>query len=825
MSVTSTQYTANSYKIKIVNEFNGSNDIIDAVNTAITTSGWSLYDSVNQTEYSPMATRVYRAGNVDGVTFKYAIVKYDTLKLRINLSCCESWNTISKVATNECWHSDGSFYHGYDAVDSAIFVAANNRHLLLQSFIQEEPSHWGGVFEVERIAPEDISTNSAPCFFYTNSLMFGTPFGVAANNASFTTNLNSQIMVSFPRTPDGLTGAAAAAVYAPTTSRGMWPPYYPSGNTANISTNSVSVVANTDVNNLHLGSWWMNNGGTVGGTTPPGSTDAGSIWGWDADKTLVSTISLDAIKKYMPFGRIYNLSVTGPVGTPLDTTFFSANSSTGWPETGGANTEFIVLPLNGGREVLYSNNYVAGQSGYMGSAPLVPNSSVSIKSAIFPREAMIFSSCCTVVGNNLFVGANNGVYVWNHVNAEEGTFRRVNTATPVFLNANGVYDLIYDGKRSIYGSTNTGLIQIDAITFQVNTITSTALTSQDGCSYLSMDNKYIYAASRAANTRPNCYVIFRSNNTVSANTIRLASANALTVASGFNTPTPDYKGFVYLSTAVGTSSSQTRRTLVANVELGGDGITTIATPKIPSGASSSNAYIDLIFFEPFTDRLYHFTPYQVDSGGGLNAAFYYLIEYLNNASLSVIYDSSTYHFSPIIGVFAPSAQLAPRAFSTIADRDFRGDFNITQHHGVFNIQPRQAGRLYYNNFTNQQYGATLATGSLTGSVYKFLLSHPSPFAFATNFLSATYNGYMAPVYAVRGENNTTTRGAYSIGLSGSIPIYDTINGASNFAWTNGIQYYHISNNNGFEPILQKSWNYFAPYAVGGFRTGRLFLKG
>ncbi len=98
MAVANTAYSTNSYKVTITNELE-SNTIIAGVNTAITTLGWSLYDSIDQTTYSPMVTRVYRVLNSDSVTYKYAILRWNTLLLNFNLSTCEDWNTSTKVAT------------------------------------------------------------------------------------------------------------------------------------------------------------------------------------------------------------------------------------------------------------------------------------------------------------------------------------------------------------------------------------------------------------------------------------------------------------------------------------------------------------------------------------------------------------------------------------------------------------------------------------------------------------------------------------------------------------------------------------------------------
>ena len=99
MAVANTQYSTNSYRVVVTNELD-SNTIIAGVNTAITTLGWSLYDIVGQTTYSPMATYVYRVLNADAVTYKYAILRWNTLLLNFNLSACEDWNTTTNVPTN-----------------------------------------------------------------------------------------------------------------------------------------------------------------------------------------------------------------------------------------------------------------------------------------------------------------------------------------------------------------------------------------------------------------------------------------------------------------------------------------------------------------------------------------------------------------------------------------------------------------------------------------------------------------------------------------------------------------------------------------------------
>ena len=776
MSVTNNQFATNTYEIVIANELTGSNNVIAGVNTAITTLGWTLHDSVDQTTYSPMVTRVYRVLNVDATTYKYAILRYDTLKLRINLSTCESWSNVSHTATNESWHSDGCFYHGYDLRQSYIIVNATERHLLLQTAILNELGHWAAIFETERVAAEDIASNTAPCFFYTNSLMMGTPFGIDAQ--SNRTSNTSQIMMAFPRTPDNQTDYAAAAVYAPTTSRGMWPPYIPSGNTANVGANSVYSVTGSDPNNLHLGTWWYNSGtGSVGqiGSVNPG----GSIWGWDGTKIPVSSVSVDAIKKHMPFGRIYDVNVTRPIGNQLETTYFTANTNGGWIDGTGSNTEFLILPFNGGYEGYYSNVYAVA-TGY--TYPLVtPNSGIGVS---WSNNSNVIYTALTAVGNNVWAGANNGIWIWNQFSGTNSI------SNLVYYNSNGVYDIMFDGVRSIYGTTNVGLIQIDTETYATNIITATAMTDQGGCGYLNMDNRFIYATNRTSNTRPYCHMVYRANNTVAPNVIQMASGVALNVASGWNTPTPDYQGFVYLSNAPGTTSSQQKRMLVANVDGANSatagfnqGVSNTTQPWYATAAHTATFEYDSIFFEPNSNRLYHFQ-YRGPNGSECGN----VIEYANDKAFTVTSNGAAFGIF-WTGTTGSMAQLAPNGVI-----DYRGDLNIIQHRGQFHIQHKKP---------------SISQAVYNSQIVRIILHHPAPNPSNSNKIAGTYS-------ATYGSGNTN----YAvIGASSTDLRY-----ASSFSYTNGIRVFNNIYNGNSEVRLQVSSGHFNLYPFGGFPTGRLLVK-
>lgn len=777
MAVTNTQFATNSYKVIIANELTGSNNVIAGVNTAITTLGWSLYDSIDQTTYSPMVTRVYRVANADGNSFKFAILRYDTIKLRINLSTCESWNTSTKVPTNETWHSDGCFYHGYDLRNCFILVNATARHLLLQTYIMNEPGHWAGIFEAERVAGEDIAANTVPNFFYTNSLMFGTPWGIDNTRTANT----SQVMMAFPRTPDNQVDYFAASMYAPTTSRGMWPPYYPSGNTANIGMNSVFTIAATDLNNLHLGSWWLNIGaGAINVSSSATSTPYGGVWGWDSSEIPISPVSVDAIRKHMPFGRVYDMNITRPLGGTLDTTYFTANTNGGWVDNTGSNTEFLLMPLNGGMENWYSNNYILATGNT--TPPLVPNSGITV---FWSNNANVVYSTLVPVGNNVWAAGNNGIWVWSQ-HAGQNT-----TANLIWFNSNGVLDIMFDGARSIYGTTNIGLIQIDTETFATNTITATAMTDQGGCAYLNMDNQFIYATNRTANTRPYCHMIYRANNTVAPNVIQMAASVALNVASGWNTPMPDYQGFVYLSNSPGTTASQQKRMLVANVQ--GANSTAIG---FNSGQSNTTQYwyttaahsaqyeFDNIWIEYNSNRIYHF---QIVSGAA------YVMEYANDKNWTLIANTAqlgTGFYTPA----GPQSQLG--YFHSVGTQDYRGDLNIMQHRGMFHVQPKYPGR-------------SINAGTMS-FVSRFVLHHPFPNISNTNKIQ----GLISRTY----EAGNTVSSAITSAASTDLRF------PSNFWVTNGIRVFNNHYIANTENRIQVQKDHFMPYPFGGYPTGRLLIK-
>ena len=502
MTVSTASYTTNSKKITITNELSSSN-VISSVDAAIVALGWTQYDVLtghvpgtgSTSAFSPINTYVYRAINYDNSTYKYLIIRWDIIKRYFVTSTCESWNSTTHVPTNESWSNNGAFIQGYDLKDSFIWIGASNRHFVIWTFIKNQPGIWTMVCEMQRVSEEDTVGNNSPCWAWTNSLMIGTPFGQTASTST------SKIMFAFPRTFDNSTGSAAAQVYATCSNRGMYPPSYPSG--------TVSITVDTNL--LHLGSAY---------NIP---------YAWDSSSILLAPVYVDAISKSMRLGNIYSMGVTGNIGNNLDTITVKLNAAGGWPDGTGSSSSAVLLPMHGGWD---------GDGGY---------SSVKASNFYTQTDTIVVSKMEPVGNLVLFLAASDGVRRWD-AKMGQGSYSSL-----LYSDSGGIYDVVFDGERSVYASTSTGVIKIDTETLGQSTVAITG-----GTGYLSIDAKYVYATDRALSTAPKCSMILRSNFTVNASPYTL-STTLLSAAGNWVTPQSDYNGSVYMRNSCANGASQTFR--------------------------------------------------------------------------------------------------------------------------------------------------------------------------------------------------------------------------------------------------------------------------
>ena len=629
MTITTSSYTTNSLRINVSNETSSTN-IITAVQQGMANGGWTLHDITTATVtpgyiYSPITTLVYSAPNADGLTTKYMIIRIDTVKLFLYTSACESWNATTHAPTNETWSGGGVFVQGYDIKDSIILISATQRHCVIWTFIRNEPGLWSAVFEFERVAGEDsASVTPVPNWAWTNSLMLGTPYGQAVFGTI------SPIMFAFCRTADGFTGARAASIYAPVTNRGMYPPSYITG----------AITTTLDPNRLHLGSYaYSFNTGTV-------------VYGWDSLKTPVSPVSADALTKFMPVGRAYDVGITKPIGGALDTVFVNIDSSGGWPSAAGPSTECLLLPLNGGSEDTMLNALTTGTSLFYGSLP-----------------ANTTATKVLSIGSNVWVSTNQGIYTYDTTTGTPGT---VTLRVPHSVSG-GVLDIVFDGGRTVYGSLSNGIVAVDTELFT----TSTIATISSGTSYLGIDGRYVYGVSRTALLNPWCFSISRTLFVTSAS-FSISSASVIT--TGFGVPVPDYQGNVYVASQAGSVGVQTM-TIGRYASDTGVGIG-ISNPKFnpswPTGVATVPSDSPTSWWMDYTAT--PIKPYLFVSGASAITSYVYEFAPGTLTTASMVSWTS----GIITGVTVNSSMgTIPGAY------DYRGDLNITPIRGQLVISPKK----------------------------------------------------------------------------------------------------------------------------------------
>ena len=741
MTVSSAQYTTNSYRITILNEVTYSN-ILSAVNQAITTLGWTQYDYVAQSapglgstsNKSPLYTYVYRALNYDGVTYKYCIVRWDIIKMVFYTSTCESWNTTTHIATNESWSQAGAFAQHYDIKDCYIFVAATTRHLVIWPFIKNEPEMWSGVFEFERVAQEDTVATNTPCWAWTNSLMIGSQFGKSSGT--------SKTMYAFPRTFDGFTGAGAAQVYAPVTNRGMFPPTYLG-----------ATVSITDNQSLHLASFY--NG----------------TYGWDlsaysAAKVYSSPIAVDSLTKFMPFGRTFNLSVTGSIGGPFDTIALPLDATGGWISSSGANADCIILPMNGGAD----SGAVTYGSGKM-------NSPVG-SSALTSNPSKVLA-----IGDNVWACNLQGIYYWPMSNGTVAP--TIAWANPYASNTSSVIDMVFDGERTIYASTYFGLVKIDTETltatslvvpntagsgllvtttvtsgvitgasigssagsgylaglngtlyFSISTAGNYALLSVSvtsgvpsgvisvvyggtgytaatdsstlatmGSGYINIDAKYVYCTSRQIMLKPTVSMIDRTTYTITA---MHTSNTTLTLAAAWGTPIPDYNGNCYVASQHGYSASGQSQRLSSFVSDSGSVLYDVA--NLLNTTTSTTPYFPTSFYiDPLSGTIYCA---------------------INNSNSGTLYRLSQALVSQTSVSYTSASTTSASAYRVEAAADYLGDLGIIPFRGIFHIFPK--GRAGVTTHSSRLLFSDPSNGFGNPSYFVILTNNINSYIMGTN---------------------------------------------------------------------------------------------
>lgn len=186
MTVTTTRLGPNTNQISIAGELDSAAFLV-ALDAAIVAGGWIQHDIAN-----PLY-RVYKAINLDGITYKYASVSIDVYRQRFWLSCWESWNASTHVGTNESFTTLGGYWQPYTFSNCEVVVFASPRWLGFQTYIRNVPAlHPVFVQETTRDHTQDTAAGGVPCFGWMTPANTSTvvPFGSGTATNIFSTPRN-----------------------------------------------------------------------------------------------------------------------------------------------------------------------------------------------------------------------------------------------------------------------------------------------------------------------------------------------------------------------------------------------------------------------------------------------------------------------------------------------------------------------------------------------------------------------------------------------------------------------------------------------------------
>lgn len=426
--------------------------VISQTVASIVSMGWDLYD----VHYKGYVYTVFRSLNLDGLTYKYAMILWDKTKSRFMLTSMESWSLSTKAVTNECYTSnrtDGWMTFSQDRCDITIFCTS--RYLgLMSTWNKTNASVWSVVTEIEREAPEDTAAAGYPCWGLVNSqsLLAG-PHNAAA-----------YFSIRIPRTRDGYTDKEAASFVDILTAIGnfgwAWGAAVASGRWG-----QRFVSSNTQYRSM--------------------------VYGWDVAKRWVSDMKIMKTKNVTDapivyYGRMFGVKAAPVLGPDMTTYPLNVDSSLFMAKSAGDVVDHWVLPTHF-CEISGCNLRGYYHQGIATSGPVL--------SAWPVGQAL--NALVLVGGTHIYSATGAGVYKTDLVGGG---------GTSLIVGTTGVcLDCCYDG-RFVYATTTNGLYMID--TQNGDTLTSSAALGVGGLRAVAWNGKgHLWASARNAQTAQILYKI------------------------------------------------------------------------------------------------------------------------------------------------------------------------------------------------------------------------------------------------------------------------------------------------------------------------------
>jgi hypothetical protein len=517
MSVTINNTGSKSRQIVVDNEFHPAqaNGVIDKINTCLTDLGWTLYDTALSTEPPENAriagqcftTKVYSAVCRDGdsPSTKYMILRYDAPRQYFYMSCCESWNTSTKVPTNECWTQNRGFPIPLSTNHYVLYIFASARYCVMVPVIRGEQGLWQGIFEFEREASDDNATK-APCFGYTNGVIFGSPFYALTSNFNASTQTETSNIVKnnvlpfwIPRLSTGEVGLAAARNTSLFVAGSSFPP--PTTLLPRYSNNN---IANTVTYNYGQGL-----ASIFGTNVYRGNSNNFSVY-------LPKVSSVNSAASFRA-GRIYGINIAqSSLGNVLDTYQIPLEGNTGHFNTLGTNTTCFALNILGGSQFTCGVNTAASgllrdrlNFEYIDNEPS-PANVAHFFDGVVVRGKEIYLTCGnTTVGYPQLKKYNLDTNTWSNIT----------------LPGNGD-SLVYDGGNNIYVSTTVGITRVNVDNNAIIANLNMASNLAGGAAALAIDDRYVYALQQTVSTTNNQIAVVNSSFSVERYINSLSIINA-----------------------------------------------------------------------------------------------------------------------------------------------------------------------------------------------------------------------------------------------------------------------------------------------------------
>lgn len=263
--------------------------------------------------YGTLQTAVFKALNADGVTYKYAIFRFNIPNGTLDTSTCESWNKYTHTAVNEVYTylNCSTVYFRLDATDIILFI--NPRWLFAHSYINNEPGQWSGIVEMAREDAADTVAKNVPCWGWIGC-------NLGAINSSWMSNSNSPAgsgchsLITVPRTASGDTGYAAAC---------KWSADY------GVTQHPTFTITSSAAFSFYIG---------VGNRF--------QVTAWDPSKRAVFSIkpiyNYAAANTVQVYGQIFGLKTLAPSGKNMDRIKLSIDDSGNYQVNGASRDHFLL---------------------------------------------------------------------------------------------------------------------------------------------------------------------------------------------------------------------------------------------------------------------------------------------------------------------------------------------------------------------------------------------------------------------------------------------------------------------------------------------------